>query len=173
MLSLTSTLREILHRPVASPVNEHKPSREHQTIQIEFEGECNYMALRRFLFKAAYPNADNEVLTTPSLLIERDGDFEGRDKIHVEASTMQTICDLPGSTARLISVKHVLGVIYNSRDGGSKVFWREPRKIWGTASPRTYAMLLNCKASIKPVFENSKTKEKTQHLEQPEPTFQF
>ena len=158
MLSLTSTLREILHRPVASPVNEHKPSREHQTIQIEFEGECNYMALRRFLFKAAYPNADNEVLATPSLLIERDGDFEGRGKIHVEVSTKQTICDLPGSTARLISVKQVLGVIYNSRDGGSMVFWCEPGKIWGHASPRTFAMLLNCKVRITPIIAPPCTK---------------
>jgi hypothetical protein len=151
LLSLTSTLRVILHRPVKSQVSEHRPLREHQTIEIQFEGECNYMTLRRFLFKAAYPNADNEVPATPSLLIERDGNFEGRGKIHVEASTMQTICDLPGNTARLISVKHVLGVIYNSKDGGSKVFWREPGKIWGTVTPRTYAMLLNCKASIKPL----------------------
>jgi hypothetical protein len=156
--SAISALRGILQRPVSAS-EKPKPNKEHLAMTaIQFEGECNYMAFRRFLFKAAYPNADNEVLATPSLLIERDGDIRGRGKIHVEASTKQTICDLPGSTARLISVKQVLGVIYNSRDGGSMVFWREPRKIWGHASPRTFAMLLNCKVRITPIIAPPCTK---------------
>jgi len=150
MLLSLSSIRGLLQKPVAPLIHAPRPAEESQQIAIKFEGECNYMAFRNFLFKAAYPKADKELLCTPSLLIERDPDEKGRGQIHVETSAKQTICELPMSTARLISVKHVLGVIYNSRDGQSRVFWRDPGKIWGTASPRTYAMLLNCKAYIKP-----------------------
>lgn len=131
MFSLTSTIRGLLQKSVATIISQPKQEpEEHQSITIKFQGECNYMALRTFLFRAAYPKADKEFLYTPSLLLERDADEKSRGKIHVEASTKQAICDLPGSTARLISVKQVLGIIYNSRDGSSAVFWREPRKIW-------------------------------------------
>ncbi len=159
MLSLTTTLRGLLHKqPVAALVSVPKAKLQEktETIAIRFQGECGYMTFHTFLFRAACPNADRELLQTPALLVERAVDEKGRGQIYVEASAKQTICELPGSRAQLISIKNVLGIIYNSRDGNSKVYWREPRKIWGTASPRTYALLLNCKASIKPLFENSK-----------------
>lgn len=147
-----STLRELIHKqPVATQVTMPKLQQKSETITIPFQGDCSYMAFRVFLFRVAYPKADKELLSTPSLLLERDPDEKGRGKIHVEAETKQAVCQLPESTAKLVSVRRVLGVIYGSRDGGSTVFWRDPRKIWGTASPRTYAMLLTARANIQPI----------------------
>ncbi len=151
MLSLTTVFRGLLHKqPVAALVTVPKLQEKAETITIRFQGECSYTAFRHFLFKAAYPNIEAEILASSSLLLERDSDEHGRGQIHIEAAAKQTICELPGSRSRLISAKHVLGIIYNSRDGQSKVFWREPRKIWGSVSPRTYATLLSCRANIRP-----------------------
>jgi hypothetical protein len=161
MFFLTATLRGLLHKqPVAALVTMPKGKQQEktETVTIRFQGESSYTAFRNFLFRAAYPKADKEILSTPSLLIERDSDEKGRGKIHVEAEAQQVICELPGITAKLVSVRRVLGIIYNSRDGSSTVFWREPKKIWGSASPRTYAMLLSCRANIQPISSGPMTR---------------
>lgn len=158
MFHFISTIRAILQKPVAAQAPELRqgerpvpPAALIEPIRIQFEGQCRYMVFHSFLFKAALPKADKQYLSAPSLLLERDADKRGMGKIHVECLVKQPICDLPGSRAKLIRVKEVLGVIYNSRDGLSHVFWCDPGKVWGIASPRTFDQLLSCRALIRPV----------------------
>jgi hypothetical protein len=78
---------------------------------------------------------------------ESQGNPQG--KIHLEVDGAEVLCEIPDMPGtRLVSIKHVVGVIYTSRSGRSRVFWREPRKLWGQASPHTFTMLLESGARV-------------------------
>jgi len=115
---------------------------------VEIEGESGYNALRRFRFKSAYPHAAHELLQNRRILIERD---ENPGQIYVEADEKET----PYQTEdhiRIISIKHVVGVIYHSRSGNTELRWRDNKptdRVWGHAVRRSLATLLSCNVRIK------------------------
>jgi hypothetical protein len=112
------------------------------------EGRCSYNAFRRFLFKSAYPQATRELLENPRILIERD---TNPGQIHVEADGKDILFEAEDGI-RIVSVKHVLGVIYHSRSGNTELRWRDdkPRgRLWGHVTRRSLGLLLTCNAHVK------------------------
>jgi len=101
---------------------------ERRDATVDVEGNCSYMAFRRFLFSTLCPDMPKEILDRPRVLIEGKGNPE---QVHIEAEDKNIIYTL-GNGLNLISVGHVLGVIY--RSGVSEIRWREPRRVWGKAT---------------------------------------
>jgi hypothetical protein len=124
---------------------ETKPAQALDDEKREFaiQGRCGYLAFRRFIIKAAYPQASRDLSRNPNLLIEREGTPNG--KIHVEATGKKTLYELPNSDgANVVEVKYVLGVIYTSKNGLSRIMWRKPDRLWGKASPQTISLFECC-----------------------------
>jgi len=105
-----------------------KHVRERRNVTVDVEGTCSYMAFRRFLFSTLCSDMPNEILDRPRVLIEGKGNPE---RVHIEAESKNIIYTL-GNGLNLISVGHVLGVIY--RSDVSEIRWREPRRVWGKAT---------------------------------------
>ena len=92
---------------VLAPPEPHEKTTKPGAKIHAIEGRCGYNAFRRFLFWSAYPQATPELLENPRILIERD---MNPGQIHVEADRKETLLEAEDGI-RIVSVKHVLGVI--------------------------------------------------------------
>lgn len=115
---------------------------------IHIQGDSGYNAFRRFLFKSAYPQADRELFLNPRILIERD---EKPGRIYVEADGKETLYQAE-EHIRIISIRYVIGIIYQSRSGNTVLRWRDNKptgKVWGHVTPRSLGTLLSCSIHVK------------------------
>jgi hypothetical protein len=85
---------------------------ERRNVTVDAEGNCGYMAFRRFLFSTLCPDMPNEILDRPRVLIEGKGNPE---QVHIKAEDKNIIYML-GNGLNLISVGHVLGIIYRPKE---------------------------------------------------------
>jgi hypothetical protein len=114
------------------------------------EGRCGYNAFRRFLFKSTYPQAGPELIENPRILIERD---MNPGQVYVEADGKEILLEAEDGI-RIVSVKHVLGIIYHSRSGNTELRWRDdkPRgRVWGHVTRRSLGLLLSRNVHIKSI----------------------
>lgn len=112
--------------------------------------QCGYQAIRRFLFRSAYPRRNGEhyeLLKNPHILIERDA----LGQIYVEADGKRTLYEME-ENVRIINTTYCVGIIYNSKSGKTTLRWRDGKptgRLWGHVTPRSLATLLSCNIRVK------------------------
>jgi len=148
METVTVTLPSSIRRTEEAKLPLEQQAKPQSPEIIDITGTSTYTAFRRFLFKSTYSQATRELIQNSRILIERDGN-PGR--IYVEADGKSTLYQAENGI-RIISARHVVGIIFHSRSGKTELYWRDNKpagKIWGHVTRKSLAMLLSCNIHLR------------------------
>ena len=106
---------------------------------------CNLSSFRRFMIlSTCYSFVPPDLLDDETVFPEREAD---KGTMYVEAEDKETL--LTTGDIRFTRVKNVLGVIYNSKSGNTRLKWRhfknEFGKLTGEASANTLVNLFTAR----------------------------
>ncbi len=94
---------------------------------VELDLTCNLEGFRRFLINSTCRNYIPEsYFRDPEVFPEKEGD---QGSIYIEAVDKVTLKKIRDVT--FINARDVLGIIYTSKSGNSKLKWRQQRGVFG------------------------------------------